>query len=367
MKPRYIILLSCLLLVATRAAPAQEAPSFAKQVRPFFARYCVECHTAQDPDGGLSLDSYKGLLAGGDKGEVFVAGKPNESRIVLMVEGKIAPKMPPKRAKQHPKADEVPLLRAWIAAGAKDDTSAVGVLLPSIPARRKLAAPVAALAYDPDSATLAAGGQGEALLVDPKNGEVRGRLPGQNGKVTALSFSGSGRLLAIASGDVGTAGEVRLYRPDKGAWVPAGDAAKLKGHADAIYALAFRPDGKVLATAGYDRLIKLWDLETGKLLRDLKDHSDAVYGVAFSPDGKLLASGSADRTVKVWDVATGTRLYSLGEATDWVYAVAWAPDGKHVAAGGVDKSIRVWEVDRDGGRIVRSVFAHEGPVTRLVY
>src|SRR5262245_59199065 len=209
----YTILLSALFLVTTPPAPAQEAPSFAKQVRPFFARYCVECHTAQDPDGGLSLDSYKGLVAGGDNGAVLVAGKPNESRIVLMVEGKVSPKMPPKRAKQHPKADEVPVLRAWIAAGARDDTSAVGVLLPSIRARRKLAAPVAALAYDPENTTLAAGGQGEVLLVDAKNGEMRGRLPGQNRKVTALAFSGSGRLLAVASGDVGTAGEARLYRP----------------------------------------------------------------------------------------------------------------------------------------------------------
>src|SRR5205807_5024555 len=113
--------------------------------------------------------------------------------------------------------------------------------------------------------------------------------------------------------------------------------------------------------------VKLWDVGTGKLLRDLKDHSDAVYGLAFSPDGKLLASASADRTVKVWDVATGRRLYSLAESTDWVYAVDWSPDGKHVAAAGVDKSIRVWEATAAGGRIVRSVFAHEGPVTRLAY
>jgi hypothetical protein len=102
-------------------------------------------------------------------------------------------------------------------------------------------------------------------------------------------------------------------------------------------------------------------------VRTLKDHSDAVYGVAFRPDGKLLASAGADRAVKVWDVASGKRLYTLGECTDWVYAVAWAPDGRHVAAAGVDKSIRVWEVDELGGRVVHSVFAHEGPVTRLAY
>src|SRR5262249_51924445 len=202
------ILLPALLLLPLSAS-AQEAPSYAKQVRPFFARYCVECHPATDPDGGLSLDSYKGLLAGGDNGAVLVPGKPNESRIVLMVEGKIAPKMPPKRAKQHPKPEEFAVLRAWIAAGARDDTSSAGVLLPTIAARRNLAAPVTALAYSPGDAALAAGGQREVVLVDPKNGEVSGRLAGQNGKVTALAFSRSGQL-AVAAGDVGTAGEVRL-------------------------------------------------------------------------------------------------------------------------------------------------------------
>src|SRR5262249_52077069 len=191
------ILLPALLLLPLSAS-AQEAPSYAKQVRPFFARYCVECHTATDPDGGLSLDSYKGLLAGGDNGAVLVPSKPNQSRIVLMVEGKAAPKMPPKRAKQHPKPEEFAVLRAWIAAGARDDTAPVGVLLPAIAARRKLAAPVAALAYDPAGATLAAGGQHEVLLIDPRDGEMRGRLAGPKGKVTVLAFSRDGRHLAVA-------------------------------------------------------------------------------------------------------------------------------------------------------------------------
>src|SRR5207302_8463437 len=127
------------------------------------------------------------------------------------------------------------------------------------------------------------------------------------------------------------------------------------------------PDGKVLASCGYDRLIKLWHVDTGKEIRELRDHSDAVYSVGFSADGKWLASGAADRAVKVWDVATGKRLYSLGESTDWVYAVAWSPDGRHLAAAGVDKSIRVWEASATGGRVVQSVFAHEEPVIKLVY
>ena len=99
----------------------------------------------------------------------------------------------------------------------------------------------------------------------------------------------------------------------------------------------------------------------------LKDHSDAVYGLAFHPDGLLLASAGADRAVKVWDVAIGKRLYTLSDPTDWVYCVAWSPDKKHLAAAGVDKSVRVWDADRDGGKLVHAVFAHEKPVWRLAY
>jgi hypothetical protein len=131
--------------------------------------------------------------------------------------------------------------------------------------------------------------------------------------------------------------------------------------------MAYDPTGKVLATCSYDRTVKLWDAAKGKLLHTLKEHSDAVYGVAFRPDGKWLASCAADRAVKVFDVETGKLLTTLGDATDWLYAVAWSPDGKHVAAGGVDRSIRVWEVNAEGGKVVHSVFAHEAPVTRLVY
>src|SRR5262245_60519227 len=120
----------CAAFVLTAPAAAQEAPSFRKHVQPFFARYCVECHPAEAPDGGLSLHSYKGLLAGADRGSVFKPGKPDESLLVLVVEGKKGSRMPPRRARQ-PKKDEIAMLRAWVAAGAKDDSGGAGIALPS--------------------------------------------------------------------------------------------------------------------------------------------------------------------------------------------------------------------------------------------
>ena len=229
--------------------------------------------------------------------------------------------------------------------------------------------PVTALAYRPDGSTLAAGTRDVVSLIDPSKGTVTAELPGQTGRVTAVAFSASG-WLAAASGEPGRSGIVRLYdlRVGKPAAKPA---AEFPAHKDAIYTLAFSPDGKTLATAGYDRVIKLWDVPTPAAKPTprltLTDHSDAVYGLAFHPSGKLLASASADRAVKVWDTAKGKRLYTLSDPTDWVYAVAWSPDGRHIAAGGADKSVRVWEADADRGKLVRSAFAHDRAVTRLAF
>jgi hypothetical protein len=364
---RLVFLASLSLLVFSSLANADSPPSYAKDIKPFFARYCIECHPAQTPDGGLNLETYKGLMEGGDHGVPLIPGKADESRIVRMVEGKAKPNMPPKEAKQ-PKLEEVALLRAWIDAGAKDDSSTIVVKIPDIKPRTPVPAPVAALAYHPAGKILAVSGRKEVLLLEMPTGEVKGKLELPKPRVSAMAFTPDGMKLAVACGAAGQGDEVHLYDVAT-TGMPTLKEATVNRHEDVIHDLAFSPNGKLLASCGYDRVIKIWDV-TGALPKELhvlKDHSDAVYGVAFSPDGKLLASASADRAVKVWDINTGKRLHTLGESTDWVYAVAWSPDGKHLAAAGVDKSIRVWQVDATGGKIVHSVFAHEGPVTRLLY
>jgi WD40 repeat protein len=238
---------------------------------------------------------------------------------------------------------------------------------PPTPAAKPKPAPVAALAYHPNGKFLVAGGQGEAYVVDVPTGDIAAKLAGQTGKVTAIAFNKDGSRLAVACGTVGKSGEVRLYTMSSGGLPNSTPEHVIQAHADLIYDIAFSPDGKTLATTGYDRLIKLWDANTGKEANVLKDHSDTVYGLAFSPNGKYLASGSADRAVKIWEAATGKRLFTLSDATDWVYAVAWSPDGKHVAAAGVDKSVRIWQVTADGVKLIHSIFAHEKAVVRLAY
>jgi hypothetical protein len=228
---------------------------------------------------------------------------------------------------------------------------------------------VTAVAYHPDGRSVAFARKGSVQVFDSA-GVERGAMA-VDGPVTALAYEPHGKRLAVATAEPGKEGRVSLVAVQPGGRLEPGKGEPFAAHKDAIYALAFSPDGKALATAGYDRVIHLWDVEaTGAKPADrltLKDHSDAVYALAFSPDGKLLASASADRALKVWDAATGRRLYTLADATDWLYAVAWSPDGKHLAAAGVDRSIRVWEAGAEGGRLVGSCFAHERPVLRLAY
>jgi WD40 repeat protein len=366
MTARLVLSTSLILLLSAGWLRADQPPSYARQVKPFLARYCLECHSGDEPKGQLSLENVKAILKGGGNGVVLVPGKPDDSRIVLQVEHKRKPFMPPKKERQ-PKANEVAVLRAWVLAGAKDDSAEVMGTIPDIKPRIPVAAPVSALAYRSDGKILAAGAHKEVILIDPASGDLTHRLTGLPAKATALAFSRNGRQLAVASGAGGKAGEVRLYAISAEGLPGSKPEQTLAAHADVVYDVAFSPDGKLLATCGYDRLIKLSDVATGKEVRTLKDHSDAVYSLAFSPDGKLLASAAADRAVKVWEVATGKRLYTLGDATDWLYALAWSPDGTHIAAAGVDKSIRVWQASATGGKLAQSIFAHEAPVTRLAY
>ncbi|XP_078080818.1 notchless protein homolog 1 isoform X1 [Mustelus asterias] len=128
-------------------------------------------------------------------------------------------------------------------------------------------------------------------------------------------------------------------------WTPAEDKkplARLTGHQALINEVCFSPDTRLIASASFDKSVKLWDSRTGKYLASLRGHVSAVYQIAWSADSRLLVSGSSDSTLKVWDVKTRKLSVDLPGHADEVYAVDWSPDGQRVASGGKDKVLRIW-------------------------
>jgi WD40 repeat protein/predicted Ser/Thr protein kinase len=132
-----------------------------------------------------------------------------------------------------------------------------------------------------------------------------------------------------------------------------------------LWALAYRPDGKVLAAAGHDGTIRLWDAATHRLLGALVGHGGPVRAVAWSPDGRYLASGSDDATVRLWEAASARPLRRLRGATAAVQALAWSPDGSMLAGGSRDTTVRLW--DTANGRLHGPALEHPHPIFALAW
>src|SRR5207302_1720879 len=127
-------------------------------------------------------------------------------------------------------------------------------------------------------------------------------------------------------------GGVRLYDAKTGALVRAlGDAGDRS--------VAFAPDGRTLVAAGFhmDKLVGVYDVQTGRRVRSLAGHTEwETYAHAFSPDGGPLAGGGGDKAVRLWDATTGQLRRSLEGHRDWVCTLAFAPDGRSLASGDCD-------------------------------
>jgi WD40 repeat protein len=170
----------------------------------------------------------------------------------------------------------------------------------------------------------------------PAGFRLRQTLRGHGALVYRMAWSSDGRLLATPSQDR----TVRLWELESG-----GLLRTLEGHAGAVVCVAWSPGSRVLASGGGRRepVIRLWNVETGELIRTLEGHEEAVKSLAWSPDARTLASGSDDGTIRLWNPETGNMVQLFEGHRDCVGSIAWSPDGMTIASGSMDGTIRLWD------------------------
>ena len=346
------------------SSTATAGPSFEREVAAILRTRCAGCHHDGDAAGELSMETFATLAKGGTSGPAFTAGDAAASLFLQRLEASGDDHMPPLDQPQ-PTAAEKATLAAWVAAGAeaptRDESILKNLVVPTIPAAAG-PKPVTAIAVSTDGGrVVVASGAGIALLAGAAPPVPFDHLPR---RINALHFSADDTKLVVAGGTAGLVGEAQLRDAATGAVL-----GTFGGHRDLLHDAELSPDGTLLATAGYDRVIKLWNVATGGLVREIDVHNGAIFDLAWHPSGKLLASASADETVKLWRTSDGARLDTLQEPQGEVRAVLFTPDGGHIIAAGRDKRIHLWKLvtlDQPGlNPPLHARFAHEAPIVAL--
>jgi WD40 repeat protein/mono/diheme cytochrome c family protein len=325
------------LFALSPASPAAD-PTYWQDVRPIFRKHCTVCHSERklsEPDvsAGLALDRPENVRKGskGGKVPVLVAGKPDESLVVTLLRSKDKKRAMPLDADPLSEA-EVATIRKWVQAGApegakpkEDENVGTAELNPVARKSRKLDVSFATKAALPAAAKL----PGALELTLPV-----GPLP----PVAAVAFSPDGKLLAA-----GTYGRVTVW--DLGAARPVKALTNVLG---AVNDLKFSPDGKLLAVAGGQPSargdLRLFDTKDWSLAHSLGGHLDTVSCVSFNADGTKLLSASFDKTARLWDIKNpkeAKTLHTFTGHSDFVYAVAFGPGGSWYATASKDRTGRI--------------------------
>jgi WD40 repeat protein len=367
MKVSFLIGTLCLFFASHAPAQTQDPKPALRLLRD----ECLGCHKPGKAKGGLLLTSLEKALQGGDSGPAIKPGKATDSLLYQTLLPDAESQMPPKKPLT---ADAIRSIQTWIDAGAQWDSSVFDeppqihhVQLEPVPPSHQpvlslaisadgsqlavargahislydltqkdfpktrdlppLPSEVTALGWSTDGSHLAAAAFRVLRLIDPASGKTHAELT-QNliGPITALAFHPGKPILYAADGETGGLGFLHQISLPK-----ATLSHSWKAHDDNILALTLSADGRQLASAGADRIARLWDTASRKQKTFFEGHTNHITGIAFNHDASQLATAGADREVKVWDTATRNQIAILGDKKSAFTTLSWTPDGKSLA------------------------------------
>ncbi|MEZ6133865.1 MAG: c-type cytochrome domain-containing protein [Pirellulaceae bacterium] len=336
--------------------PVPDPISFSSQIAPILLDSCVACHSAKKAEGGYRVDSFTELMKPGDSGETPVAivakdqpadaEKPT-SELLRRLSCDESERMPAESEPLPP--EQVNLIAQWIDQGARFDGDApqtpLWLVIPpptyaDPPESYARTIPVTSAIFSPDGTQVIVGGYHELTIWDPQTGTLVRRIKNIGQRVFAMAFASDGQTLAVACGEPGRSGEVRLI--DFGTGELKGVIARTGAVA---LDLAFRPGTDTLAIASADASIHVYDCKTLAKLHSIASHADWVTAVSWSDDGARLASASRDKSAKVYDGESFELLASyLGHGAP-VRGVSILPGGTQVVSVGGDSKLHRWEVE----------------------
>jgi WD40 repeat protein len=334
--------------------------SYFRDIWPIVQRQCQGCHQPNIKSSNLDLTTYAGFQAGGKRG-------PGASTVLKYLTGENKPQMP---LGQPPlPAEQIELFRAWIAAGAADDTPAevredlaldkpIVYVLPPV---------INALAFSPDGKLLAISGNREVLLhsldASPR------RLVSLSERILSIAFSKDGSTLVAAGGTPARFGEIQVWDTASGKL-----RRSMTVTGDTVFGVSISPDASRIAAGCTDNTVRIFDAASGKELFKIGNHENWVLGTVFGQDGKRIVSVGRDRAAKLTDATSGAFLENLNLLRGELAAIARHPSKDIVVIGGEDRTPYIYMMDRpknmkiaDDTTLIRKLDRQDGVIAALAW
>ncbi|MFN7208133.1 MAG: c-type cytochrome domain-containing protein, partial [Planctomycetota bacterium] len=351
--------------------------TYEDHIKPIFREHCSSCHNNNAKKGGLSLENFQATMAGGSSGEVLVSGDLDSSRLYALTAHKEQPTMPPMQDKIA--QAKIDLLKTWIeqgmpensgsairkpmASAAASSVAAAGrpegpppmpsTVLKQTPLYTAKASSISALGAAPWSPLIAVGGQRQVALYHSMTGQLLGILPFPEGEPQSITFSRDGKLILIGGGRHSVDGFAVLCEISTGNRI-----AKVGDELDIVMAADISDDNRLIALAGPQKMVRVYDTLTGELKWEQKKHTDWIYAVRFSPDGLLLATADRAAGLMIWESATGKMYADLQAHKNEIRSLAWRPDSGAVVSASLDGTLKMWDMNES--KLLKSWDAHPG-------